>query len=65
MPDGDLSRVVSTYWGVGDVATCVERATAIGAEVLEAPHDVGDGIVVGAVRNLTSPRGAEGPVTAD
>jgi hypothetical protein len=28
-----------------------ERATARGAEVLEAPHDVGDGIVVGAVRN--------------
>ena len=51
VPDGDLSREATTYWGVGDVATCVERATALGAEVLEAPLDVGEGIVVGAVRN--------------
>ncbi len=51
VPDGDVSSGATTYWGVDDVSTCIERAEASGAEVLEAAHDVGDGIVVGAVRN--------------
>ena len=53
VPDGDGSRGATTYWGVDDVPTCLERAVASGAEVLEVAHDVGDGIVVGAVRTPT------------
>jgi catechol 2,3-dioxygenase-like lactoylglutathione lyase family enzyme len=34
VPDGDLSRGATIYWGVDDVASCVARAETGGAEVL-------------------------------
>lgn len=39
------------YWGVDDVPLYVDRALALGATVVEAPHDVGEGIVVACVRD--------------
>lgn len=39
------------YWAVSDVAATFERLLRLGAEPLEAPHEVGGGIVVGAVRD--------------
>jgi catechol 2,3-dioxygenase-like lactoylglutathione lyase family enzyme len=45
----DPSIGALTYWGVDDVAAAVDAAVAAGATVHEAPHDVGEGIVVGAV----------------
>ena len=41
----------TTYWGVDDVAQAVADAEANGATVLEAPQDVGDGIIVASVEN--------------
>jgi catechol 2,3-dioxygenase-like lactoylglutathione lyase family enzyme len=76
VPDGDLSREATTYWGVGDVATCVERATARGAEVLErlttsvtvsssARCATPRGAWSASSSTPTSPRGTESPVTPD
>ena len=41
----------TTYWAVDDVAQAVADAEANGATVLEAPQDVGDGIIVASVEN--------------
>jgi hypothetical protein len=48
-PSEDTSRGAFTYWGVDDVQVAVDTAVAAGATVVEAPHEVGEGIVVGAV----------------
>jgi len=37
------------YWGVADAAAAVKRLQALGATVVEALHDVGDGILVATV----------------
>jgi len=39
------------YWGVDSAQTHFEHALALGAEAIEAPHDVGGGIVVASVRD--------------
>jgi catechol 2,3-dioxygenase-like lactoylglutathione lyase family enzyme len=53
VPDGDPAGA-TTYWGVDDVGAALSSAVVGGAEVREAAHDVGDGIVVGSV---TTPLG--------
>lgn len=40
---------VTAMWGVDDVEGICRHLTALGATVHEEPHDVGGGIVVGAV----------------
>jgi catechol 2,3-dioxygenase-like lactoylglutathione lyase family enzyme len=54
VPDGDPASAI-TYWGVDDVDAAMSSAVASGAEVREAAHDVGDGIVIGSV---TTPLGS-------
>lgn len=39
------------YWGVDEVQTHFDLALKLGAEPIEAPHGVGDGIVVATVRD--------------
>ncbi|MCB9531620.1 MAG: hypothetical protein H6700_07630, partial [Myxococcales bacterium] len=39
------------YWASANVAADTQRAIELGASLLEAPHDVGEDIVVGAVRD--------------
>mgnify|MGYP001565441508 CR=1 FL=1 len=46
----------AAYWGVLDAEAAHARLIALGATSLQAPHDVGGGIVVGAV---TDPFGNE------
>lgn len=47
---GDLAgHQLTVYWATDDVAAEVERLTALGAELVEPPHDVGEGIVVATV----------------
>ncbi len=41
----------TTYWGVDDVALAIAEAEANGATLLEAPQDVGDGIIVASFEN--------------
>ncbi len=50
-PDGSDAVNVVTYWGVDDVNTAWADLLANGATELEQPMDVGDGIVVAAVRD--------------
>jgi len=38
-------------WGVDDVAATLDQLVALGATVSEAARDVGDGIIVGAVKD--------------
>ncbi len=45
-PDGSIP-----YWASDDVRADVARAVDMGATELEAPHEVGDAMVVGAVRD--------------
>lgn len=50
VPDGTPSRDgVDARWGVPDAEAELGRLVALGAEVLEAVHDVGDGIKVASV----------------
>ncbi len=49
LPDGDPSVGALTYWGVEDVAGAIEASTLRHATLREPPHDIGDGIIVGAV----------------
>lgn len=49
-PGADPADGAFTYWGVDDVQAAVDAAVARGAEVVEEPHEVGDGIITGAVR---------------
>ncbi|MDB5236217.1 MAG: bleomycin resistance protein [Hymenobacter sp.] len=39
----------TTYWGVADAATAYTRLLELGAQPCEAVHDVGGGILLGAV----------------
>jgi predicted enzyme related to lactoylglutathione lyase len=41
----------TTYWGVEDVRASYEHLTKSGATAFEEPTDVGDGIVVAAVKD--------------
>ena len=52
--DGDPDLGATVYWAVEDVAASIDEAVATGAIETEAAHEVGDDIVVGAVR---SPQG--------
>jgi len=42
---------VIAYWGVNDAHAAVEKLLAIGATSLDAVQDVGDGILIGSVRD--------------
>lgn len=41
----------TAYWGVNDAAAALDRLVAAGATVSHKPTDVGDGIVIGSVRD--------------
>ncbi len=47
-PLGDRSV---TYWGVDDVPAAMAHLAALGATDVDGPTEVGDGIVVGTVRD--------------
>jgi hypothetical protein len=49
LPTEDTSSGAITYWGVDEVQVAVDAAVTAGATVFEEPHEVGEGIVVGAV----------------
>jgi lactoylglutathione lyase len=49
--EGKTDGVV-TYWGVENVQQMMSHVLAKGATIQEEPTDVGDGIVVGAVKDL-------------
>ncbi len=51
VPTEETDASPTTYWGVDDVAQAVADAEANGAVLLEAPQDVGDGIIVASVEN--------------
>lgn len=51
VPTDESGASPTTYWGVDDVPTAVADAQAHGATLLEAPQDVGDGIIVASVEN--------------
>lgn len=43
-PNGDPAEGVQVYWGVADADAAAARLLASGGTVLEAVHEVGDGI---------------------
>jgi predicted enzyme related to lactoylglutathione lyase len=45
------AATVITYWGVDDVAKSFNNLIALGATAFEEPAEVGEGIVVGAVKD--------------
>ncbi len=50
LPDGQPGQQgVQVYWGVPDAKAAVEHLVTLGASLHEAAHEVGGGIVVGAV----------------
>jgi len=51
VPTDESDASPTTYWGVDDVPKAVADAEANGATLLEAPQDVGDGIIVASVEN--------------
>ena len=51
VPTDETGASPTTYWGVDDVAQAVTDAESNGAVLLEAPQDVGDGIIVASVEN--------------
>jgi catechol 2,3-dioxygenase-like lactoylglutathione lyase family enzyme len=51
VPTEESGAGPTTYWGVDDVAHAVADAEANGAVLLEAPQDVGDGIIVASFEN--------------
>lgn len=51
VPTDETGASPTTYWGVDDVALAVADAEANGATLLEAPQDVGDGIIVASFEN--------------
>jgi catechol 2,3-dioxygenase-like lactoylglutathione lyase family enzyme len=52
-PDADAKRAAAgiAYWGVQDARTAYQRLLDLGATEQETVEDVGEGIVVGAVRD--------------
>jgi predicted enzyme related to lactoylglutathione lyase len=40
---------VIAWWGVANIDETIEHLKSTGAEIAEAPHDVGGGIKVGTV----------------
>ncbi len=50
-PASDAAPSMFCYWGVADAQAEYDRLIEAGASALEAPHDVGEGIVVAAVRD--------------
>ncbi len=50
-PAGDPAAGPDTYWGVRDIAAEAERLIALGAVVVAAVEEVGDGIKLGTFRN--------------
>jgi lactoylglutathione lyase len=45
------AATVLTYWGVDDVTASFKHLIALGASPFEEPAEVGEGIVVGAVKD--------------
>ena len=39
------------WWGVSNIADAMEHMKSIGAEISENPHEVGEGIKVGSVKD--------------
>ena len=50
-PAADMANGPVTYWGVDNVPSAVDELGSLGATVVDAAHDVGDGIVVATMRN--------------
>ena len=50
LPDADSAEGAQVYWGVADVATAIEVATAAGGSVHTPATNVGDGIVTAVMR---------------
>ena len=44
-------NAISAYWAVEDVEQTLRELLAIGAIMFEEPMDVGDGVIVAAVRD--------------
>jgi catechol 2,3-dioxygenase-like lactoylglutathione lyase family enzyme len=51
VPTEETGASPTTYWGVDDVPRAMADAEANGAVPLEAPQDVGDGIIVASFEN--------------
>lgn len=52
IPDGkSTTDGAQAYWGVKDAGAAYERLLSLGAQTLEPPHEVGEGIKVGAVKD--------------
>ncbi|MGI9147873.1 MAG: VOC family protein [Chloroflexota bacterium] len=50
-PGAEMTDGPVAYWGVDDPHAGVDELVDQGATIAEAPHDVGDGIVVATVRD--------------
>lgn len=48
---GPKTPTVLTYWGVDDVTASFKNLIALGASPFEEPTEVGEGIIVGAVKD--------------
>lgn len=42
---------IKTYWGVNDVKSSYDRLLSLGASAFQPPQDVGEGIIVAAVKD--------------
>lgn len=45
------SENIKTYWGVKDVQSSYDRLISLSATVFQPPQDVGEGIIVAAVKD--------------
>jgi predicted enzyme related to lactoylglutathione lyase len=50
-PGANMEDGAVTYWGVDDPQAAVDELASKGATITEAPHDVGEGIIVATVRD--------------
>ena len=41
----------TAWWGVASITEAMDHIKSIGGEIAESPHDVGDGIKVGSVKD--------------
>ena len=51
VPVDDPTGGATAYWAVDDVEASIAEAVAVGATLREPAHDVGEGIIVGAVES--------------
>lgn len=50
-PTEQKTTNVQGYWGVDDVPASLEKLQALGATLHQEPQDVGEGIILGAVKD--------------